>query len=706
LIGVITLLISFIIIENGAVPKRYKLHTGMISSYDITAPRNIENTVLTENRAREIASNIPPVVIRENSTPIEVINKVDDFFTSVETVRKITDETIIDSKTELLKEELLGLDIENPFSKEQLNFIIASVNDDDLLSFKRIIKGLISKTMTKEITIENLDKETRIIQEELQEMNLENDLKTVGRLLLKSFMRPNSEINNELTETKRNEAFEDAIKNNKIIIKKGSRIISVGDILTEDKMQMLKELNLVETGNIDYAFASGIFIMLVMLATLLVLYMRLYCKKIISNRNDILILCLIILMTLMIARFTYLYSSLLIPFSMAAMLIAILLDRRLAIGVNIVLAIAISFITREDLTYLYMSFISGTFVTFFVSKASQRGALSSAGLLTAGINIFVVLCMGLINKSELGIIARDSLIVFANSLISVIMTIGMMPFWESTFNLITPFKLLELSNPNQPLLKRLLVEAPGTYHHSLMVGNLAEVATEALDGNSLLSRVGAYYHDIGKLKRPDFFRENQMAENPHDRMAPELSALVIISHTQDGVRLAEKHKLPNAIKDIIVQHHGTTLVTYFYHRATESNSKELVDEISYRYPGPKPMSKEAAVVMLADSVEAAVRSMEDKTEGKIEELINSIIKSKLNDGQFDLSDLTLKDLNTIAKSFMTVFSGFFHAREQYPDLKTKDKLSEDNLQMLSESRLSFSKRDSNINIKEGEFDDI
>lgn len=706
MIGVITLLISFIIIENGAVPKRYKLHTGMISSYDITAPRNIENTVLTENRAREIASNIPPVVIRENSTPIEVINKVDDFFTSVETVRKITDETIIDSKTELLKEELLGLDIENPFSKEQLNFIIASVNDDDLLSFKRIIKGLISKTMTKEITIENLDKETRIIQEELQEMNLENDLKTVGRLLLKSFMRPNSEINNELTETKRNEAFEDAIKNNKIIIKKGSRIISVGDILTEDKMQMLKELNLVETGNIDYAFASGIFIMLVMLATLLVLYMRLYCKKIISNRNDILILCLIILMTLMIARFTYLYSSLLIPFSMAAMLIAILLDRRLAIGVNIVLAIAISFITREDLTYLYMSFISGTFVTFFVSKASQRGALSSAGLLTAGINIFVVLCMGLINKSELGIIARDSLIVFANSLISVIMTIGMMPFWESTFNLITPFKLLELSNPNQPLLKRLLVEAPGTYHHSLMVGNLAEVATEALDGNSLLSRVGAYYHDIGKLKRPDFFRENQMAENPHDRMAPELSALVIISHTQDGVRLAEKHKLPNAIKDIIVQHHGTTLVTYFYHRATESNSKELVDEISYRYPGPKPMSKEAAVVMLADSVEAAVRSMEDKTEGKIEELINSIIKSKLNDGQFDLSDLTLKDLNTIAKSFMTVFSGFFHAREQYPDLKTKDKLSEDNLQMLSESRLSFSKRDSNINIKEGEFDDI
>lgn len=724
LIGVLTLLISFVIIENGAVPKRYKLYTGMVSPYDITAPRNIENTLLTENRAEEVANNVPPVVTRKDSVPIEVLNSVDDFFISIESARKKVDKAIQekgltkdsknyeeerkavqDSVIEILKEEIVQLNLNIPFSDEQLYYIVDKVDDDELLSFKKIVKELVSKIMTKELTVENIALETDLIQKELQRKELKQDLKNIGDYLIKGLMRPNSEIDNELTETKRKEAFEDTIKNNKIIVKKGSRIVSVGDILTEDKMQMLKELNLVETGNIDYAFAAGIFVMLILLTLLLVLYMQFYCKKVLSNRNDIFVLCLIILMTLTIARFVYLYSPLLIPFSMATMLIAILLDRRLAIVVNFILAVAISFMTREDLTYLYMSLISGTFVAFFVSKASQRGALSSAGLLTAGTNIIVVSCMGLINKNELKVIAVDSLIVFANSLISVIMTIGILPFWESTFNLITPFKLLELANPNQPLLKKLLIEAPGTYHHSLMVGNLAEVATEALGGNSLLSRVGAYYHDIGKLKRPDFFGENQMSENPHDRMVPELSALVIISHTQDGAKLAEKFKLPYAIRDIIIQHHGTTLVTYFYHKAGKYNNEGVVDEGSFRYPGPKPLSKEAAVVMLADCVEAAVRSMVDKTESKIEELIYKIIKDKLDDGQFDLSELTLRDLDIIAKSFMTVFSGFFHAREQYPDIKIKNKMFEDNIHMLSKPNVSSIEDDTDITIKEGGLDD-
>ena len=187
-----------------------------------------------------------------------------------------------------------------------------------------------------------------------------------------------------------------------------------------------------------------------------------------------------------------------------------------------------------------------------------------------------------------------------------------------------------------------------------------------------MSRVGAYYHDIGKLKRPDFFGENQMSENPHDRMVPELSALVIISHTQDGAKLAEKFKLPYAIRDIIIQHHGTTLVTYFYHKAGKYNNEGVVDEGSFRYPGPKPLSKEAAVVMLADCVEAAVRSMVDKTESKIEELIYKIIKDKLDDGQFDLSELTLRDLDIIAKSFMTVL-WIFPCTRTISDIKIKTK---------------------------------
>ena len=242
--------------------------------------------------------------------------------------------------------------------------------------------------------------------------------------------------------------------------------------------------------------------------------------------------------------------------------------------------------------------------------------------------------------------------------------------------MITPLKLLELADPNHPLLKRLLMEAPGTYHHSLMVGNLAEVAARQIGGNALLARVGAYFHDVGKLKRPNFFKENQMSENPHDRITPNLSTLVITSHTKDGEQLALKYKLPRAIRDIIVQHHGTTLVAYFYHKAKQGEKGIEVKESNFRYEGPRPQSKEAAVVLLADSVEAAVRSLPDKTKGKIEGLIRKIIKDKLDDGQLDNCDLTLNDMNEIANAFMTVLSGFFHERTEYPELEKKNNLSE------------------------------
>jgi putative nucleotidyltransferase with HDIG domain len=323
-----------------------------------------------------------------------------------------------------------------------------------------------------------------------------------------------------------------------------------------------------------------------------------------------------------------------------------------------------------------MSVISGTFSSFIIFRANQRSKLSVTGLVIAGFNILIAICMGIINKSTLKTISAESLQAFINGIISIIFTIGLLPFWETVFNMLTPLKLLELANPNQPLIKRLLIEAPGTYHHSLMVGNLAEMATETIGGNALLARVGAYFHDIGKLRRPNLFKENQFSDNPHDHMTANLSTLVITSHTHDGVEIAEKYKLPIVIRDIISQHHGTTLVAYFYHKARKDDRSDSVKQEDYRYHGPKPSTKEAAVVMLADSVEAAVRSMPDKTEGKIEGFVRKIIKDKLDDGQLDLCNLTLKDLDDIAKSFMKVFSGFFHEREEYPEISVKSLLEE------------------------------
>ena len=271
-------------------------------------------------------------------------------------------------------------------------------------------------------------------------------------------------------------------------------------------------------------------------------------------------------------------------------------------------------------------------------------------------------------------ILLDAGIASIGAFISGILAIGLLPFLESSFNLITNIKLLEISNPNSPLLKRLLMEAPGTYHHSVMVANLAEVAAEEVGANPIIARVGAYYHDIGKIKRPFFFGENQLGGgNPHDKISPELSASIIISHVKDGLDLAKEYDIPLVIRNIIGQHHGTTLVKYFYY--TLKNNSENPDEVKeedFRYPGPIPESKESAIVMLADSVEAAVRSINEPTMTKIEEMINNIIKDKLNSNQLDNCELTFKDLNLIKKSFLRVLKGLYHHRIEYPKEKNKD----------------------------------
>ena len=696
LIGIITVIMAFIIVENGAAPKKYKLVLGENSPYDITATRNIENSLKARELADEAAEAVPPVMIRLDNVPIDILNLTDDFFSTVEAARKSVEKSLQDQNItnkdkdyakKLELEQAIGVDkleenllqFKVPLSGEQIKYLIEKMSDDELLTFKKITKDTVSETMKEEITADNLTVKVNEVQNSYQESDISQEIRNIGGLLVKAVLEPNSIIDIELTNEKKEEAFESALEN-KQIISEGTRILSFGDRVTEDKLEVLKELNLLESERFDYIFAIGILAVVLLLAFILVLYMNFFCKKILQNRNDLILMCVIILMTLIISRILYIYTPLMIPVFIAPMLISILLDLRLAIVINFLLTLSISLITKGEMSLIYISLISGTISAFIVSKANQRSKLSASGLLVAGMNALVIVCLGLLNKGTLVNIANDSGLVALNGVLSMIFTIGILPFFESTFNIITPLKLLELANPNQPLIKRLLMEAPGTYHHSLMVGNLAEVATEAIEGNALLARVGAYYHDVGKLKRPNFFKENQLTDNPHDRMTANLSTLVITSHTNDGVEIAERYKIPLSIKEIINQHHGTTLAAYFYYKAKKGEKGETVKQEDFRYQGPRPSSKEAAVVMLADSVEAAVRSMVDKTEGKIEGLIRKIIKDKLDDGQLDLCELTLKDLDIIARAFLRVFGGFFHAREEYPEIKIKN-LPEDELKL-------------------------
>ena len=304
----------------------------------------------------------------------------------------------------------------------------------------------------------------------------------------------------------------------------------------------------------------------------------------------------------------------------------------------------------------------------------QRNELLYSTVYIAVISAILSLSTGILVSSNFSDVLLKSGITVVGGLLSGIFALGILPFLEGTFNEVTTLKLLELSNPNNPLLKKLLMEAPGTYHHSMLVANIAEMAAEEVGANSVITRIGCYYHDIGKTERPYFFGENQMGgDNPHNNIAPNLSAMIIKSHVKDGLELAKKYNLPKVIQDIIVEHHGKTLVKYFYY--TMKNNADDPNEIKekdYMYEGPIPSSKEAGIVMLADSVEAAVRSIKESNKDKINDMVNSIIDDKLSSGQLNNCDLTLKDIEKIRACFLTALNSIYHQRVEYPKEKIKD----------------------------------
>lgn len=696
----ITVLLAFIIIETGAQPKKYKISAGEVSTYDIVAPRDLVNEILTEQNRVVAMENVDPVTKEDTKAFVDVIYKKDDFFKAVTNARTSVEKKMKDlgipvndeSYPQYLKEAqneaniTLTAEARNlgvTLSQDQVSYLLAKATDNELDIFEAFTKQLITESMSEEVTESNLAIHIHRLQNSYQsEQSIGQELKLIGGQLVKGILQTNRIVDDEATAKKREEAYNDNA--NIVKIKKGSRIISFGDIVTADKLKLLEELNLLETkGSYDYLFSIGILSFILFLTTIAAVFLRKYNRAIYSSRRDLFLICLVVTIILILARYLYpFYEGLVIPVFVGTLLLSILLNVEVAVIINCVLTISISLMTKGEYKFLYMGLICGALSAFLVSKANQRSRLSMNGVLLGLINVVFIVCLNFFVKSDLKTILTESLVVFLNGMVSMVLTIGLLPLFESVFDIVTPLKLLEITNPNHPLLKRLLIEAPGTYHHSLMVGNLAENATEDLGGNALLARAGAYFHDVGKLKRPDLFKENQLADNPHDRMAPNLSTLIITSHTKDGLEIAAKHKLPQAVKDIIKQHHGTTLVAYFYHKATKAENSDVKQE-DFRYEGPKPQTKEAAVVMLADTVEAAVRSMTDRTEAKIETLIRKLIKDKLDDGQLDNCQLTLNDLDKIANSFMRVLSGYFHAREQYPEIR-EVKNGESNIEQPAE----------------------
>ncbi|NMP23014.1 HD family phosphohydrolase [Sulfobacillus harzensis] len=487
-----------------------------------------------------------------------------------------------------------------------------------------------------------------------------------------SLVVPNTFLNKQETAAKRRAA---AAQVPEAKILKGEVVVQEGQQVTPADIQVLKQLGLLNRG-IDFDPILGSIIFATAVVGLIGGYLWFLRRKLVESWRVVAMTGLIMVVGLAAADSLSgvpVLSYLVVP--TAAIMMTALVDSGLGLVMAGVLALAVAVLTGADLNVALVAFFGGIAGVFGTSRLSQRYDILRAGLLVGAVNVLALLGLDVMQGAALLQPQVWEYLVWAlvDGVFASVLAMGSIPLLEGPFGVITAMKLIELSNPNQPLLRKLLVEAPGTYHHSIMVGNLAEAATEAVGGNSLMARVGAYYHDIGKSKRPYFFVDNQFgAENPHDRLAPTLSAIIISSHVRDGVELAREYHVPEPIVNFIQQHHGTTLIRYFYQKALDQDNGEGVEESDFRYDGPRPQSKETAIVMLADASEATVRTLKNPSPAAIEQVVRRLIKERLEDGQLDESNLTLKELDVIARTFTRVLTGVFHQRIEYPDRVLKE----------------------------------
>ncbi|WP_066495444.1 HD family phosphohydrolase [Abyssisolibacter fermentans] len=655
-----TILLATIFMFN-VTSNKISAQIGDIANEDIKTTRDIIDAIET-NRLRENAMDkVEPIYKFDLSIQVNVKTKIKNFFNLINMVNETINENTL-LKIQILKQET-GIELDDDDF-----YVLINTKKSELEKFQSYIIDIVFQVMAKGIKENELDISKENVVENFENIkDLNANLKKIGRKVIVNYIEPNMFLDVKQTQ-KAKENVADQIEN--VVIKQGQVIIGKGEVIEQRHIELIRETGLLKVkGTVEYKAKAGLLIFVLIIVSGFIAYLYLLNKNIFNSPKLLSLLIIVILVTLILGKSIYGISPYIVPIATASMLLTILLNEKVSIFVNLIIAISLAYITNADMNTLVLYIVGGLVGSIGGREANHRYKIFFIGLLVGVVNVFMSIAMGLIADATAYMIFIQSAIGLFNGLLCSILTIGTLPLWESMFGIVTPQKLVDLSNPNTPLLKKLLLEAPGTYNHSIIVGNLSEAAAEAVGANPLLARVGAYYHDIGKLKRPYFFKENQFnAANPHDKIKANLSAIIILNHVKDGVELAKKYKLPKFIEDIIRQHHGNTLVAYFYHKAINDENNQYVREESFRYPGPKPQTKEAAIIMLADSVEAAVRSIQEPTKGKIEGLVRKIIKSKLEDGQLDESTLTFKDLDTIANKFLIILLGIFHERIEYPKL--------------------------------------
>jgi cyclic-di-AMP phosphodiesterase PgpH len=665
LMGLLFFAVLFYALLISLQPSKYDLRVGQVVPEDILSPKSIVDQHRTRLMREEAVSDVMPVYRLDNEIYPEVKKDIDAFFESVYLVRNEPDLSV-NEMVSLLGDNVLGI------TSFHLDTMV-NTPVDRLQNLQNYLYEIVAQRMNDGIKVADLQQEKSQIRSYFDLLTeFDEGQRETAITIINATIRPNEFLDVETTELNRREA-EEAVES--IVIRRGDPVVRQGERVTSDRLVLMRELGLLEGEHLpDIQLYAGIMLIVVLSMILMTVYLWQFQSSLLYQTDKLFMLILIFLIIVVIAKPLAILSPYLIPVAAGAMLLSLLLDPRLALMSNLVLTLIIGLMAGNDALLIVMGLVGGTAGVLSMIHSQQRGTIFISGIIVGIANMIVVSVFALIGMHESINLLTDVSYAFLNGILCSILTIGSLPFWEYAFSILTPLKLVELSNPSHPLLKRLLMEASGTYHHSIIVGNMAESAVNAVGGDGLLVRTGAFYHDIGKLKRPYFFKENQyMMENPHDKLTPSLSTLIITGHVKEGLEIAAKYKLPNQIKAFIAEHHGTTLAAYFYHKAkSESSEPNKIDEHMYRYNGPIPQSRETAILMLADSVEAAVRSMENPTRDRIEQMVQKIMQGKIDDRQLENSDLTLKELKVIQMTYTKMLSGIMHERVKYPELELKE----------------------------------
>jgi putative nucleotidyltransferase with HDIG domain len=627
------------------------LELGEVATKDIIATSDIiyNDRIAREKIIEGILKNSPREYITVDNVEDQTIVEVKNIFNLIKNSKDLDEDSIDkinarfynNSSTELLKYLL-----NKP--KRELDILEEKYIKDIKTIYKYGVKkhGALLKLNESLSKVENLD--------------------PYEEKFIRLFIKPNYILDEDKTKELLNDKIKQ-VKNLFVRINAGTVILRKGEIVNEDKVAVLRHIGMYGHTNKVRKFLGTIIYLFI-----LSIIFRNVCKKFmfneVRNKRQYSAIFISLVAGIVAARIIDPSWKYILPIETIFVLLGILINIKTSLVIGGFLILYVIPLDGFNIEYLIIEMFSLIMSLYLITKIKNRTNIINTGIYIGITKVFIMLNLALI--LDMGFI--DSMLkgggLFLSGAFTGMLTIALLPYFERTFNILTNMKLLELGDLSQPLLRKLSVIAPGTFHHSMMVATLSEQATEAIGGNHVLARVASYYHDVGKMKRPQFYVENQSdGINPHNKLTPSMSTLIITSHTKDGDEMGREYNIPKEIRDIMYEHQGTTLLAYFYNKAKQTNPN--LEESDFRYSGPKPRSKESAVIMLADSIEAAVRSLDEKTPVTIEKMLRKIILSKIEEGQLSDADLTFKEIEIIIQTFTKVLMSIHHVRLKYPGQK-------------------------------------